>query len=375
MFLQASYQLQRDITNVMFSPFSPSGDVPRLTTKMALDMAQCAAGTAATLLPDGDSQVAWLELQNKLEAFNLFAHVDLDLDLCSADSLASLVERASRLGSYRSVWAIEGVGHFYAGLSRTSSPGIDLKTRANALPPSSLVPLHSGAGLSFAGRCLDALATRSTDAQLRAALQEFFALCDENSHESYVGATYEALGLTTRNLHPHLVADIHRHLAKIDERLVAYFWHGVGRAIYFAPTNFLPDASTSQRYLQQVQAESPHALARLNVLSGMIWALVLVNVRHPKVLEAFIRANARELNPEVFESALCSAALIWCDSSPDDESLNALCSHHPSGGELQAIWEAHVSRPCLEVLKHYAALKETGLGRLFRHRPLSELIR
>lgn len=364
MFLQASYQLQRDITNVMFSPFSPRGDVPRLTTKLALDMAQYAAGTAAALLPDGENQVAWLELQNKLEAFNLFAHVDLDL--CRGCSLASLIEHASRLGTYRSVWAIEGAGHLYAGLSQ-----IDLKTNAHALPPSSLVPLHSGAGLSFADHCLEAVAS---DAQLRVALEEFFALCNANSHEGYAGATYEALGLTTRNLHPHLVTDVDRQLAETDETLVAYFWHGVGRAIYFAPTNFLPDASASRR-LDQVYTESPHDVARLNVLSGMIWALVLVNVRHPKVLEAFIRANARELNPEVFESALCCAALIWCDSAPDDESLDALCSHRPLDVELAAIWEAHVSRPCLEVLQHYAELREAGLGRLFRHRPLSELIR
>jgi hypothetical protein len=236
-----------------------------------------------------------------------------------------------------------------------------------------MVALHSGAGLSFAGRCLERITTRSADAQLRAALERFFALCDESSHESYVGATYEALGLTARNLHPHLIADIDRHLAEMDQQLVAYFWHGVGRALYFAPTNFLPDTSNSQRVLEHSRAEAPHDLGRVNMLSGLIWALVLVNIRHPRVLEAFIAANARELDPEVFEGALCSAAVIWRDSSPDDESLSALCAYRSANTELAAIWDAHVAGPCLEVLDHYAALREMGLGRLFRHRSLSEL--
>ena len=373
MIIQASYQLQRDITNLMLSPFSEKGDAPRLTAKMALDMAEYAAGTAAALLPQSDERVAWLELQNKLEAFNLFSHVDLELDSCGQDcTLIDLVTQASQLGPYRSVWATEGVGHFYAESQRTS--GLNLGAGANALPRASMTALHSGLGLSLANRCLETVTTRSTDAQIRAALKQFFALCDANSHESYAGATYEALGLTTRNLYPHLIADIDFHLAEMDQELVAYFWHGVGRAIYFAPTNFLPDANNWQRLLEQAHEEVLHELGRTNVLSGLIWALVLVNIRHPKVLEAFVRVNVRDLNPEVFENALCSAALIWRDSSPGDESLRALCSYRPADAELAAVWRAHVSGPCLVMLEQYTALSEKGLGRLFRHRPLSELV-
>jgi hypothetical protein len=375
MVFQSGDQLQRGLTASVFSALAGKADISRLTAKTAVDVAQCAAGTAAALLPTGENQIAWQELQNKLQTFNLFAHIDLEFDLAQTNaSLSQVVECALRLGPYRSVWAIEGVGHFYAESGDTLGTPINLKAETSTLPPSSLVALHSGAGLSFAGRCLEAITSQRTDAQIRATLERFIVLCEKNSHEAYVGAAYEALGLAARNLHPHLLADIHHHLAEIDEELVAYFWHGVGRAIYFAPTNFLPDGETSRRLVKQVQQEAPNELARLDVLSGLVWALVLVNIRHPKVLESFVRDNVCELNREIFTSALCSAGVIWRDSSPEDKSLSVLWKHQPSDVRVAELWAACVSVPCSKVVnQHYTALRNGGLGRLFRHRSLSEL--
>src|SRR5205085_2866059 len=108
---------------------------------------------------------------------------------------------------------------------------------AESVPTSSLAALHAGAGLSFAGRALGVLTPRSTAGEVRRALEQFVALCRANSHEGYVRAAYEALGLWTRNLSPQLMPSIDRQLAEADEEMVGYFWHGVGRALYFAPTN------------------------------------------------------------------------------------------------------------------------------------------
>ena len=375
MVFQSGDQMQRGLTTSVLNALAGQTDISRLTAKTVVDMGQCAAGTAATLLPAGQNQIAWQELQNKLQTFNLFAHIDLEFDLNQKNvSLSQVVERASRLGPFHSVWAIEGVGHFFAESGSASATPINLKAEAETLLPSSLVPLHSGAGLSFAGRCLDAITNGRTDAQVRATLENFIAICDENSHEGFVGAAYEALGLATRNLHPHLIPDIDHHLAQIDEELVAYFWHGVGRGIYFAPTNLLPAGETSCCLIEQVQNETPHELARVNTMSGLIWALVLVNVRNPEILEAFVRDNFDALNPEIFTSALCSAALIWRDSSPEDKALNALWKHRPSDARVAEFWGAWVSAWSSRVNDHYPALRDAGLGRLFRHRSLSELL-
>jgi hypothetical protein len=375
MVFQSGDQVQRGFVASVFNALGGKADISRLTAKTAVDVAQCAAGTAAAFIPPGRTQIAWQELQNKLQTFNLFAHTDLELDFRHENtSFSQVVERALRLGPYLSVWAIEGVGHFYAESGDEFGRPINLKAEANTLPMSTLVALHSGVGLSFAGRCLEAITPQRTGTQVRSMLERFLALCDENSHEAYVGAAYEALGLATRNLHPHLMPEIEHHLAEIDEELVSYFWHGVGRGVYFAPTNLLPSGETSRSLMKQVQRESPHELARLNTLSGLIWALVLVNIRHPEILEAFVRDNLGELNREIFTSALCSACVIWRDSSLEDKSLSALCNYRPSDARTAELWDACVSVPCSRMVnQYYSALRNAGLGRLFRHRSLSEL--
>jgi hypothetical protein len=359
----------------MFSLLARKVDISRLMAKTAVDLAQCATGTAVMLSPASESQLAWLELQNKLETFTLFAHVDLEFDLLrEGASLRQAVEHASHLGPYRSVWAIEGIGHFYAESCDTSGRSIDLGSKGSILPPSTLVALHSGAGLSFAERCLKTIVARHTDEQFSAVLDRFIKLCRENSHTAYVGAAYEALGLVTRNLYPHLLPEIDHYLAKLDEELVAYFWHGVGRGLYFAPTNSLLNCETSRELIKQAQQESPHELARLNTLSGLVWAILLVNIRHPMIIEAFIANNFGEFDGEIFAGALSSAAAIWYDSSPDDRALTALWRHRPSDSQITAFWDSYVSEPGSRMVNHYyPALRDAGLGRLFRHRSTSEL--
>ncbi|HJP91116.1 MAG TPA: hypothetical protein VJ875_04120 [Pyrinomonadaceae bacterium] len=375
MVFQSGDRLQRGLITSMFNLLAGRVDTSRLIAKNVVDLAQCASGTAAMLSPVNEQQLAWQELQNKLETFNLFAHVDLDLDLLRKDaSLSEFVARASRLGPYRSVWAIEGVGHFFAELGDTSGRSIKLATEPDTLPSSSLVALHSGAGLSFARRCLETITTRHSEREVRTTLERFIVICNENSHAGYVGAAYEALGLVARNLYPHLLLEIDHHLAALDEELVAYFWHGVGRGVYFAPTNFLLDRKTLRHVMKQAQQESPHELARLNVFSGLIWALVLVNIRHPKIIEGFIADNLDGLDGEIFAGALCSAAAIWRESSPEDKALTAFWKYHPSDHRVAEFWNAYVTEPSRMMLNHYyPAVRNAGLGWLFRHRSLPEL--
>lgn len=377
---QTGDQMQRGLVDATCGALSGDGDTPRRALKMAFDVAQLAAGAACALAPESESRLTWLEFRNKLEAFNLFAHVDLALGLSrdgAAAPLGQLVARASSLDPFRAVWATEGVGHFYAESLRDGAAPASFRGQAAHLPASSLAALHAGAGLSFAGRCLESLTPSSPAGDVRRALEQFFALCDDGAHEGFAGGAYEALGLSARTLHPQLLGLIDRHLREIDEELVAYFWHGVGRGIYFVPTNFLPDAGALGRALGQARQEPPHELGRVNALAGLVWALVLVNLRHPEVLESFLRRHARELaGSDAFANGLCSALLIWRDSSPDDEALNALCRHRPADAHTSDLWDEWVSRPCAEALRrYYPVLRGRGLlGSVFRYQSLPELV-
>jgi hypothetical protein len=375
MIFQTGDRLQRGLWDATYSALTGDANAPRLAFKSALDAAECAAAAVSALVPERGGRLAWLELRNKLEAFNLFAHADLALGIArpGTAALAELVERASSLGPYRSVWAKEGVGHLYAESRRSD----EFDARGETLPSSCLIALHAGAGLSFAARCLERLTPRSDGAEFRRALEEFFALCRGGSREGYAEAAFEALGLAARNLHPQLLPGIDRCLAAMDEDLIAYFWHGVGRGIYFAPTNFLPDGGAFDRAVEEARREPPHETGRVNALAGLVWAFVLVNIRHPELLESLLLRHASALGEGgALTNGLCSAVVVWRDSSPDDESIGALCRHRPADARLDELWEARISRPAEEAARRYhLVLKEHGyLGGLFRHRPLDDLV-
>ena len=90
-----------------------------------------------------------------------------------------------------------------------------------------------------------------------------------------------------------MVRIVDRGLSAIDPDIVGYFWHGVGRGLYFLPINALPCSSSTWRAVEMAHEEAPHTLGRLNALGGLAWAVTLVNIRHPAILEAFLNVMMR----------------------------------------------------------------------------------
>src|SRR5204863_338812 len=156
------------------------------------------------------------------------------------------------------------------------------------------------------------------------------------------------------NLYPRMIPKLDQELVKIDQDLVAYFWHGVGRGIYFAPTNVLPDGNSSGRALKMTCQEPPHELGRRNALAGLAWAVTLVNIRHPEILERFLRHYVSQIDDrDAFINGVSSSVIIWRDSTVNDPSLEAFLKYQPgsSDGNLVGHWEQMVRRPCLKALE------------------------
>jgi hypothetical protein len=360
------------VVDMMSGVLTTQTFTPRGVMKTTLDAARALAEAPRRLIPDEPGQLVWQEFQNKLEAFTLFEHVDLILRLPPAGhlTLSQLTARASSLGPYRSVWAVEGVGHHYAQwLREDGRQGSILRGELDgAWPTERLAALHAGMGLSFASEILEAVQSHKSSATLRNKLQEFFSLCRNNSHEGYLDAAHEALGLVAHNLYPHLLRSIDDELMELDQRLVGYFWHGVGRAIYFAPSNLCPGNSAPWRAVEMALSEPPHELGRLNALAGLIWSLALVNLRQPQILELFLKFHWPQIaDIDVFDKSLSSAFLIWRDSSPDDTLIERVCSHQPSNPAVIDLWE-RVRHACAEAseLCYLHLKKNNGLGSLFR---------
>lgn len=353
---------------------------PRSMIRLALETIQQSAATARLFVPWPEIRLSLQEFQNKLDAFKLFEHVDSVLQIKSEPEvcLGELVKRTEMLDPYRAVWATEGLGHYWANRSwRQGKPPQNLLTDKRCeLPLKSLCALHAGMGLAFADQLMKTLDSSSREVEIRSVLERFIVVCRENSKAGYAGVAYESLGLVTRNLYPHMIPQVEQELRKFDERLLDYFWHGVGRGIYFAPANFFPDSNSSKWALKMTRQQPSDDKGRINALSGFSWALTLVNIRHPEILENLLRNHAHELN-DGFTNGVSSSVVIWLNSAPNDRSLEAFCEYttDPSNDVLAAQWEQMVRRPCRETLNRiYPVLqKQQSFEDLFRYSDLSKL--
>ncbi len=361
------------MAELMCNPLTSLAFTPRGMMKLSFDMMQLSAAAVRWLAPWRETRRGLQEFENKLEAFNLFVHVDSVLANTSQGEvyLPELIGKAEALEPYRAVWATEGLGYYLA--TRISEQGEAprnlLNDRREDLPARSLAALHAGMGLAIANRLMKTIRPRSHESEIRRVLDQFVMVCRENSRADYVGAAYESLGLVTRNLYPQMIPQLDQELGKIDEDLVGYFWHGVGRGIYFAPTNFLPDGN-SGRAVKMTCQEPPHELGRRNALAGLAWAITLVNIRHPEILESFLKHHGHQLGDrDAFINGVSSSVMIWRDSTVDDPSLEAFCNYQPDSSDRTLVerWEEMVRRPCLRALEHvYPALKaRRRLGEVF----------
>ena len=338
--------------------------------------------SAVDLVLDGLTPRRWslalAQLSNNLEVFNLVKGVRTVLDIPERDPfpLAHLVDAAYALGDFPDLWAIEGLGHDYADrfLERSGEvAGILRNDLAAAIPRSSLTMLHAGIGLSFAKRLLADASPYDGADRVRDLVSTFVTLCRDNSWPGYEGAALESLGLVTRTWHPQMVPPIDRAIGDVDADAREFFWHGVGRALYFHPLYIVPGILSAWRAIDR---EPPDEIARLNMKAGLAWATTLVNIRQPQILEQLLRDRGTQLAfDDAFADGVASAIVMAQDITRDDEYIASLCAHIPAapvddgyGGDL---WDRLVAGPCRDASERIQpALAELdSLGEVFRHHP------
>jgi hypothetical protein len=369
--------------------------------------------------------------------------------------LAEQLRRREGLDSYQAVWVTEGLGYAHAaGALRAAEDPRHLLSGEPALglPARALVALHAGMGLAFAERSLAPLAApgglpslaslwplrplsnlwplqtprtapgsatappgeAGEGSTLTAALDRFSSLCRDNAMSGYEDVAREALGLVARNLHPGHVAPIAERLAASaaragsDAPLAELFWHGVGRGAYFALDHslpwappWLPEGGTTRRALAGLAQSAPGQVARNNALAGFAWALALVNIRRPEVVESLLahldgggwssgagygepRTASEESPAGACASGIAAAILVWHGTAGDDAWLTRFLAHAPDPADrlAAALWRRRVQEPCEAALAIVRGVRggrgERGRsidwGSLFRYRPLPALL-
>jgi hypothetical protein len=354
---------------------------PIVFDSMKMMMPQLVASMSA-FIPGRDVGLARQECEAKMEVMQLVQDVR---KICPERSvhvpLAEIVAKAYALGSFPALWAVEGIGHDFVEARRHRGESLtDLLTSAEVadLPDGSLTMLHAGIGLGLAEIALDDLRPDSAPEKMDAALRKFLDDCMSSSRKGYVGCALESLGLVTRHFYGHsMVLAVDKRLEGIDEAMRGFFWHGVGRAVYFSPDNMLPGLSSPWPAVDMCDRLAPHDLARENMVAGVAWGMTMVNLKQPVVLEALLHKHGGFADGSAFSNGVASSIIMRKDTTPDEEHIAAFVKYEPatSDASLEALWDRVVRQPVRKALdEHYPAIKkQQRLGEIFRFQSLSEL--
>lgn len=339
----------------------PSRDL----TLGGLGMSAASAEAVSALLPRSICGDAWLEFANKLHAYHIFASADAGLS--GAASLADAVRALDRLDTWKRVWTIEGIGYWFANsaLRRKPSPAALFGDDSfEALPTNVMVPLHTGAGLALAEEALG-----STEGLAGA---RFWRECQERSASGYAEPMFEALGLVTITMYPHLTRQIDRELSDLHPNLSAYFWHGVGRGLYFSPFGFVPVPAACRATAERSQRLPSSALGRANALAGLSWAITLVNIRHPWILEGWAWEMAQWIQPGgPFLNGLESSLIVWQNIVPEDHHVEGLQHFRPGNSAACELWRRSFAAAAADACRVSQSVCSSGqLGAVFRVRTI-----
>jgi len=341
---------------------------PRYMLKTAFDVMLQSTDLVKGITP-AEGRRSLQEFHNKLQAFYLFEYVDSILGFPEGEvpNLTDMLYRTHSLGPFFSVWATEGVGHYYAyQFAASSPPSRGILSNAINVPAENLIPLHTGMGLALAEVSLN------RHSAPEALAEAFVQLCLRNSRHEYWPAAMEALGLVVRNLRPELIAPLDHLFSSGHDDLRTYFWHGIGRGHYFAVCNSLPRWNVPGQGFEMC-LQSPHELGRLNALSGFAWALTLVNLRHPEIIASWLDCHGAMITSDAVANGISSALLVWAFSAPDDHLIRALAQHQPaSGSVLLRLWENQVRQSTHRVLECRTFNATPAIAKIFRYQPLAQ---
>lgn len=354
----------------------PSALLLKSALRGGLGMLRLSTEALRSKLHDREAAADLRELQNKLEVFERFQYTLADIGASPGAPLPlpEAVRRAAVMEPWARLWVVEGIGHACAEAAwRGPDPPRALLASLDAedIPAKAWIPLHTGMGLSLASRILRERVHGGSPADLSAALRLLLDLCARCSAPGYARAAFEGLGFVARNLYSFTVPAIDRQLARLAPELRACFWHGVGRGLYFSPAGFLPGATGSA--MTRAMAEPPYDEGRLNAVSGAVWALTLVNLRHPEIVSSFLDRHPRLCRPPTdgaLMDGFSSAAALWCDAAGTDGWLGAFLRYRPDNPRAAEVWRRLVEEPCRRAIRRCAGLRRSRrLDDLFLYRP------
>ena len=314
---EAGNQMQRRFREQLTAGRLPQpSDLLNLTLGMLGDSAEM----ASALVTGRQAETNLREFQNKLHGLEWFGYVLPRAQLRDDAPLDDWLRRIELLNYDDRPWAAEGAG--YQAARRAWLAGNIGRYLREDLPSWSYIVLHTGLGMLVGERIMERIVKPG---DLIQSLARFCQLCLAHSRPGYEGCAVEPIGLVARTLHPHRIPEIDRIFADIAPDLRDYFWHGIGRAAYFSPVNFMPWGLSAMRAIANAREQAPNEPARNNAVAGAAWAFTLVNLRTPDVMSLLLREHGGELLADsAFANGVRSALTIWKELQPQDPAMHRL---------------------------------------------------
>ena len=307
-----------------------------------------------------DREARWRELVNKVRAF-------ADFRSAADPDAAALPPGAGETEVFADLWRREGLG-FLRGREAAAGGAV-----VDELPARERLPHHTGLGLGLATHHLERLPARPAAAAARGAVDDFLEAARRLSRPGWEGAVVEALGLTVWLTRPDLLQWVDERLAERSARARQFFWHGLGRGLYFDLGEMAPRPGAEWWAAERALELPPDESTRRNCLAGVAWAATLVNFLDPDVVAARLGSPALARGGDSAANGIASVGLLWLCSVGEGPSFDRLREFRP-GPEVgsEELWRRHVAEPLgVAVDRVYPLLVEPErIEELFRYRPV-----
>ncbi len=309
------------------------------------------------LFPGRRASVIASECRNKANIMGLVQNLQSYMDDEGKTPLQSIVERCYALGNFPALWAVEGAGKDLAEwhIARNPDPrNILIDAQLDPKWDGAWLMLHAGLGLGFAKHYYD---------HMQGATDE---------HLTHV------VSQTVRLWGTDVCLRVHYILEKVDADSVGYYWRGMGRSAYFHPINFMPGFIRPARSMRIVEKQAPNRYLAECMLSGVAWALTVVNMTDPRVME-WVLTNHDDYfsgSPGFF-NGVTSSVVMRFDTTPGEPLIERFLNHQPDpkNRTLCGLWNSKIKGSLETALKTvYPVLKKhQRLDEVFRYQSLPAL--